>query len=102
MGFEIGGRPPTDEGLDETLRAFRGVTTGTLGHLTDFGFAEGLQPLTRPSKVVGIAFTVRMPQLDATAVHYALSLVERGEVLVIDTSGERRRAGWGGVVTYAA
>src|SRR5215469_18015899 len=100
--FIIGGRPPTPEGFDATLEAFRHVTTGSLGHLTDFGFAAGLQPLTRPQKMVGPAFTVRIPRLDATPVHYALNLVQPGDVLVIDTCGERTRACWGGVVAHAA
>ena len=100
--FIIGGRPTAPEGFDATLEAFRHVTTGSLGHLTDFGFAAGLQPLKRPQKMVGPAFTVRIPRLDATPVHYALNLVQPGDVLVIDTCGERTRACWGGVVAHAA
>ncbi len=102
MAFVIGQRMrPADE-LSSTVEAFRRVTTGSLGHLTDFGFAAGLQPLKRPSKAVGPAFTVRIPHLDATAVHYALNLIQPGDVLVIDTCGDRSRAAWGGVVAHAA
>jgi 4-hydroxy-4-methyl-2-oxoglutarate aldolase len=100
--FVIGDRPAPPEAFDATLDAFRRVTTGSLGHLTDFGFASGLLPLVRPQKVVGPAFTVRTPRLDATPVHYALNLVQPGDVLVIDTCGERTRACWGGVVAHAA
>jgi regulator of RNase E activity RraA len=78
------------------------VTTGSLGHLTDFGFAQGLQPLVRPAKAVGLAYTVRVPHLDGVAVHYALNHIAEGEVLVIDTSGQHNRAAWGGVTAYAA
>lgn len=102
MAFVIGERRPPAAGLVNTLEAFRGVSTGSLGHLTDFGFGQGLLPLTRPSKVVGSAFTVRIPRLDGTAVHYALNLVRPGDVLVIDTCGDRTRAYWGGVVAHAA
>jgi 4-hydroxy-4-methyl-2-oxoglutarate aldolase len=102
MAFQTGERPAARADQAEAVRALRQVTTGSLGHLTDFGFAAGLQPLVRPAKAVGPAFTVRIPQLDAVAVHYALNLIEPGEVLVIDTSGERRRACWGGVVAHAA
>ena len=45
---------------------------------------------------------MRVPHLDGTAVHYALSLVRPGEIVVIDTSGQSARAIWGGVVTHAA
>jgi len=102
MSFLIGDRPPAADDLSGTIEAFRRVTTGSLGHLTDFGFAVGLQPLVRPAKAVGPAFTVRIPHLDATAVHYALNLVRAGDVLVVDTCGERTRACWGGVVAHAA
>jgi 4-hydroxy-4-methyl-2-oxoglutarate aldolase len=88
--------------MEETLQKFGQVSTGSLGHLTDFGYAIGLQALTRPAKAVGRAFTVRIPRLDATIVHYALNLIQPGEVLVLDTSGERERACWGGVVGHAA
>ena len=102
MAFQTGERPAARADNAEAVRALRQVTTGSLGHLTDFGFAAGLQPLLRPAKAVGSAFTVRIPQLDAIAVHYALNLIEAGEVLVIDTCGERHRACWGGVVAHAA
>jgi 4-hydroxy-4-methyl-2-oxoglutarate aldolase len=102
VSFTVGERPPRVKGMEAVLSAFREVSTGSLGHLTDFGYASGLEALTRPQKAVGLAFTVHIPSLDATAVHYALNLVEAGEVLVIDTSGERSRACWGGVVAHAA
>jgi 4-hydroxy-4-methyl-2-oxoglutarate aldolase len=100
--FEIGSRREFPGDLAETVEAFKRVTTGSLGHLTDFGLVNETQPLVRPQKAVGPAFTVRIPALDATAVHYALNLIEAGEVLVIDTCGERKRACWGGVVAHAA
>lgn len=102
MVFQIGERPSRRPDLEKNVAALRAVSTGSLGHLTDFGYARGLQPLVRPAKAVGPALTVRIPQLDATAVHYALNLIEPGEVLVIDTCGERDRACWGGVVAHAA
>jgi len=100
--FRIGVRPEQAPDLESTLATFRSASTGTLGHLTDFGYAVGLEALTRPQKAVGPAFTVRIPVLDGTAIHYAMNLVKPGEVLVIDTSGERLRACWGGVVAHAA
>jgi len=102
LAFRIGARPERPSDFEQTLADFRAVSTGSLGHLTDFGYAIGVEALTRPQKAVGPAFTVRIPILDATIVHYALNLVEPGEVLVIDTSGERQRACWGGVVAHAA
>lgn len=102
MAFRLGTRPQPAPDIETTLATFRAASTGTLGHLTDFGYAVGLEAVTRPQKAVGPAFTVRIPVLDGTAIHYAMNLVQPGEVLVIDTSGERQRACWGGVVAYAA
>jgi regulator of RNase E activity RraA len=102
MAFQLGNRPSRPANFGATLEKFQRASTGSLGHLTDFGYAAGLQALTRPQKAVGPAFTVRIPHLDATAVHYAMNLIEPGEVLVIDTSGEQMRACWGGVVAHAA
>lgn len=102
MAYRIGERPQLPADFEEALETFRTISTGSLGHLTDFGYANGLEALTRPQKAVGPAFTVRVPVLDATIVHYALNLVQPGEALVIDTSGERDRACWGGVVAHAA
>lgn len=102
MAFTVGPRPEPTPEIMAAVAAFQDVTTGSLGHLTDFGFAQGLQPLVRPAKAVGLAYTVRVPHLDGVAIHYALSHVQPGEVLVIDTSGQRNRAAWGGVTAYAA
>jgi len=100
--YKLGPRPESPAEIEAVLDDLRKASTGTLGHLTDFGFASGLAPLCRPAKAVGLAFTVRIPDLDGTAVHYALSLARRGEVVVVDTSGQQARAAWGGVVNHAA
>ena len=65
-------------------------------------FLKGLQPLSRPIRFVGNAVTVRIPHMDSTAVHKALDLVEPGDVVVVDMSGDTQRSCWGGMVSYAA
>src|SRR5688572_2126216 len=100
--FRVGERPAPPADLAATIEVLKGVTTGTLGHLTDFGYARGLTPLWRPAKAVGPVFTIRLPGLDGTALHYAMNLVQPGDVVAIDTSGETLRALWGGVVGHAA
>jgi len=100
--FQLGTRPPAPPGLSTALEQLRGLSTATLGHITDFGFAHGLQPLFRPAKAVGAACTAHIPRVDGSAVHYALGVIEPGEVLVIDTTGETARACVGGGVAYAA
>ncbi|HUY96682.1 MAG TPA: RraA family protein, partial [Verrucomicrobiae bacterium] len=98
--FDVGpppGRP--DPGLLDQLRK---VSPSTLGHYTDLGFIRGLQPNLDRFKLVGLAVTVRLPHLDSTALHCALDLVQDGDVLVVDQSGDGGRACWGGVVSVAA
>lgn len=102
MGFVVGEEPQVQAGIGEALEVLWRVGTATRGHFTDFGHVPGLVPLQRPAKAVGLAFTVRIPRLDSAAVHYALGLVQPGQVVVVDTSGETARAPWGGIVTHAA
>ncbi|GHH99789.1 RraA family protein [Neobacillus kokaensis] len=87
---------------EELMNLYQNVGTSTIGHLTDFGFLKGLKPLFRPIRFVGNAITVRIPHMDSTAVHKALDIVEQGDVLVIDMSGDIDRSCFGGMVSYAA
>lgn len=92
-------RPP--EVSKELIEAFRKVSPSTIGHMTDSGFMKGLRPLTS-GKLVGRAVTVRIPHLDSSAVHIAVSQLEPGDVLVVDMNGDDDRASVGGIVAYAA
>ncbi|WNC17520.1 RraA family protein [Brevibacillus brevis] len=86
----------------ELLELYRQISPSTIGHLTDFGFLKGLQPLFRPIRLLGNAVTVRIPHIDSTAIRYALELAQPGDVLVVDMSGDEERACWGEFRTYAA
>jgi len=86
----------------ELLNLYQDVCTSTIGHLTDFGFLKGLQPLFRPIRFVGNAVTVRIPHMDSSAVHKVMDIVQPGDVVVVDMSGDTARSCWGGMVSYAA
>lgn len=86
----------------ELLELYREVSPSTIGHLTDFGFLKGLQPLLRPIRLLGNAVTVRIPHIDASTIRHALELAEPGDVIVVDMSGDDQRACWGEFRTYAA
>lgn len=86
----------------ELLELYKDISPSTLGHLTDFGFLNGLQPLFRPIQLLGNAVTVRIPHIDATAIRHAMELVQPNDVLVVDMSGDDQRACWGEFRTYAA
>lgn len=86
----------------ELVELYKQVCPSTIGHMMDFGFLKGLQPLFRPIRFVGNAVTVRIPHMDSTAVHKVLDIVQPGDVVIVDMSGDVERSCWGEMVTYAA
>lgn len=79
------------------------IETATLGHFLDRGFmAETVQGVIPGARVFGQALTVRLPGDDGTALVHALSVAERGEVIVVERSGDARAACWGAVLSEAA
>jgi regulator of RNase E activity RraA len=88
---------------EELLQRYKEIEPATVGHLLEFGFCDPeIRPLWTPCSVVGPAFTVRTSALDSTIVHVAIDMAEPGDVLLIDRSGDRRHACWGGMTTLAA
>ncbi|MFE3021913.1 RraA family protein [Streptomyces sp. NPDC059256] len=100
MSFLIGSdfKRPDSEVVD----AFTRVGTAALGHLTDFGFPRGLRPVAPCGPFAGPALTVKIPHVDSTAVHRAMSLIRPGDVVVIDQSGDDRRSSFGGTLAGIA
>lgn len=86
----------------EILKAYEGVCPSTIGHMTDFGFIKGLQPLFRPIKFIGNAVTVQIPHLDSTAIHKVMDTVQPGDIICVDMSGDTERSCWGEMVSYMA
>lgn len=75
-----------------------------IGHYTEFGFMDprirAMNPNTK--KVYGSAVTVRIPAQDSKAVHIAVSMAEKGDVLVIDRTGDTTHACVGEMVALCA
>lgn len=79
------------------------VETATLGHVLHDGFVDpAIAALLDGQHIAGTAFTVRIPGADSATLHYALTMVRPGDILVIDRAGDDSHACWGGVVTNAA
>lgn len=100
--YRIGPRPaPLDDSL---LAGFREVEIATIGHFRHRGFVDQrLRPIAPLSGLMaGPAVTVAIPGTDSTLLHHALSLIQPGDVLVIDRLGDRRHACLGGGVAFAA
>jgi Demethylmenaquinone methyltransferase len=91
------------EPLDPAIAsALSRVCTSTLGHMRDYGFPKGLEPLHRPIGFVGCAVTVRIPHMDSTAVHVAVDDLRPGDVFVVEHSGDTSRSCFGGMVAFTA
>lgn len=86
----------------ELLDLYQEVCPSTIGHMTDFGFLKGLQPLLQDFHFAGNAVTVQLPHMDAVAIHKAIELIQPGDVLIVDMSGDKERACLGEIVMYAA
>lgn len=95
--------PPVPPLSGELVAAFRRISPSTVGHMTDSGFMKGVRLVVPPTQtLVGRAYTVRIPHMDSSAVHVAVSRLAPGDVLVVDMNGDRDRASVGGIVGYAA
>lgn len=98
MFFHTGDVPaPLPNGLREKLER---LSFPTLGHYLEEGFVspEVRRVVAAGGRVIGTAFTVRTTATDSTALHHAAGMIERGQVLVLDTGGDRRHAPLGEVV----
>ncbi|QEM82716.1 RraA family protein [Halomonas binhaiensis] len=95
-------RPREERIPAELVQRFQDIATSTLGHFTDFGAITSLQPIRRPIRMLGTALTVRIPHIDGSIIRQALLMACPGDVLVIDMSGDDRRACWGELRAYAA
>ena len=94
---------PRIQGVTPALRElYQDINASTIGHLTDEGFVRGLQPLSRPIRILGNALTVRIPDRDGSVIRQALLMSQPHDVLVIEMAGDDQRACWGELRTLAA
>ncbi|MGV9867591.1 RraA family protein [Rhodococcus koreensis] len=92
-------RPAPNTLLDRLRR----VSFPTIGHFLELGFLDsGIQSAHPVANVVGVARTVSVAGADACAVNRAIDTLGRGDVLVIDTGGNRTHAHIGLVTATAA
>ncbi|GAA1786150.1 RraA family protein [Leucobacter iarius] len=98
MFFHAGEAPAS---LSPELRAkLERLSFPTLGHYLEEGFVDPdiRRIVAGPARIIGTAFTVRTTATDSTALHHAAGLIGTGQVLVLDTGGDRRHAPLGEVV----
>lgn len=62
----------------------------------------GIKSMTINETVVGTAVTVMARPADNLMIHKALEIAEPGDIIVVNTGGNSKNAGWGGLMTRSA
>ncbi len=87
----------------EIIDAFREIPVSDIGHIQQFGFMDtGIRPTWRNVRMVGPAFTVRIPSMNSGVSREVVKRAKPGDVLVIDRGGDTEISCWGGVVALLA
>lgn len=89
--------------LDEDLKfALESLEFPTIGHFVEAGLVDPeIRAMIMPVKIVGRAVTVRITSPDSVLVHKVTEMLEPGDVVVLDTGGDRRHAPVGDTVAFA-
>ncbi|GAK08043.1 RraA family protein [Geomicrobium sp. JCM 19038] len=80
---------------NETMELMQPLHTSTIGHFTDFGFVNDLKTTHPGNKISGTVVTVKLSNGDGKPITEALNETEAGDILIIDTSGNKTHACWG-------
>lgn len=90
--------------IDHIREKLEQVDIAAIGHYTEFGFMDPeIKAMTgKYTKLYGSALTVRLPAQDSKALHLAASMVQPGDILVIDRSGDKNHACVGEMVALCA
>lgn len=73
-----------------------------IGHCVQGGYMTGIYPISDDLKVIGPAFTIRLPGTDNTMLYYAMKKAPKGSVIVIDRMGDKKVACLGEMVARSA
>jgi 4-hydroxy-4-methyl-2-oxoglutarate aldolase len=77
----------------DLVAAYRNVAPATLGHKHNLRFMHSaIKPLFDDIKLVGPAFTVRAPGIDAAALAKVDELAQPGDVVIVDRGGDMQHA----------
>ena len=74
-----------------------------IGHYVQGGFMDAsIKPISEDIKMIGPAFTIRLPGNDNAMLYYAMKRAPKGSVIVIDRMGDKRIACLGEMVALSA
>jgi RraA family protein len=82
------------------VEAFRGIPVANIDDCMNRMAAvhQDINPVNK-TKLLGIAFTVKVPNGDNLMFHKAMDLAKEGDVIVIDAGGDTSRAIFGEIMT---
>ncbi|MEL7647954.1 MAG: RraA family protein [Sedimentibacter sp.] len=87
----------------EIIDRFMKVDPAQVGHYVKSGYmSPKIKPIYKAAKIVGPAYTVRIPGKDSTALYYAMKRAPKGSVIVIDRAGDDLYACTGEIVATVA
>lgn len=79
------------------------VDPAQIGHYVQGGFMNmTIKPVSDDMKVIGPAFTIRLPGKDNSMLYYAMKKAPKGSVIVIDRMGDQRISCFGEIATLSA
>jgi len=83
----------------EIIQQFSGIPVANIGDCMNrmAALPGALRPLNQ-AKLLGTAFTVRVPQGDNLMLHKAMDLAEPGDIIIIDAGGGTERAIFGEIM----
>ena len=64
--------------------------------------ASRISPIKEGEKLIGQARTVSITHGDNSAIHSSLTLMKKGDILVVEGGGFSDRAVWGGIMNRVA
>ncbi|CDZ74536.1 dimethylmenaquinone methyltransferase [Peptoniphilus sp. ING2-D1G] len=74
-----------------------------IGHYVQGGYMDvSIKPIKDDLRVIGPAFTIRLPGNDNAMLYYAMEKAPKGSVIVIDRMGDKRIACCGEIVALSA
>lgn len=84
----------------ELINRFAGIPVANLGDCMNriAAISQNIRPLNQ-AKLLGTAFTVKVPPGDNLMLHKAMDLAKPGDVLMIDAGGTTDRAIFGEIMT---
>lgn len=95
--------PSPTTASEDLVQRVSAVGFPTMGHFLEEGFLDPeVRAMVPGTRIVGRAVTVRIAAGDSTLVHHVTQMLQPGDVMVMDTTGDRRQAAVGEMVARAS